>query len=59
MSDPQWPRIKDLPESEHEPFKKFLEGQTCPEIPGVPMAEQDGYYTHDYLRWKAGSTNSG
>lgn len=53
-TEPQWPRIKDLPNEEQEPFKKWLFGQTCPEIPGVPMEEQDGYYSHDYRAWKAG-----
>jgi hypothetical protein len=47
-----WPRIRDLPESERQPFSEFLWGQTLPLIDGVPMAEQDGYYPWDYDNWK-------
>lgn len=50
----KWPRIKDLPKEEQEPFRKWLGGQTVPLIEGVPMDEQDGYYEWDYKRWKAG-----
>jgi len=49
---PQWPRIRDLPESERAPFIKFLVGQTCPWIEGEPMESQDGYYRQDYENWK-------
>lgn len=49
-----WPRIKDLPKEEQEPFKKWLRGQTCPLIEGVSINKQDGYYQSDYERWKQG-----
>lgn len=54
MSDKQfnWPRIRNLPQEEHEPFMKFLEGQTRPWIDGEPESEQDGYYNCDYLNFK-------
>lgn len=48
----QWPKIKDLPKNEQEPFREYLRGQTCPHIDGVPLDEQDVYYKHDYERWK-------
>jgi hypothetical protein len=47
-------RIRDLPGDEWEPFLAWLYGQTCPAIEGVPPGEQDGYFAHDYARWKAG-----
>ena len=47
-----WPRIRNLPESERAEFEKYLEGQTRPWIDGLPANEQDGYYEHDYDRWK-------
>jgi len=49
-----WPRIRDLPESERKPFLKWLCGQTCPLVEGIPMKDQDFYYPWDYDRWKAG-----
>lgn len=50
----QWPRERDLPESEREPFRKWMDGQTRPSIEDVPDEEQDAFYQHDYDRWKAG-----
>lgn len=47
-----WPRIKDLPEKERKPFSTFLYGQTRPLIDGVPMEEQDAYYSWDYENFK-------
>ena len=49
-----WPRVKDLPEQDREPFTRWLDdyGQTRPLIDGVPMEQQDGYYEWDYGRWK-------
>lgn len=47
-----WPRIKDLPEAEREPFRKFLSGQTCPLITSLSYDEQDAYYPWDYKQWK-------
>jgi hypothetical protein len=49
-----WPRIKDLPAEEQEPFREWLYGQTRPIIDGVTFGESDGYYEWDYQRWKAG-----
>ena len=51
MSDMEspWPRIRDLPEEEREPFRQFLVGQTCPSIDD-PI--QDAYYPWDYDNWK-------
>ena len=51
-SPASWPRIRDLPEVERDPFDKFLRGQTIPLLEGVPMSEQDGYYPWDYDNWK-------
>ena len=48
----KWPRIRDLPKEEQEPFSKWLYGQTCPFLEGEEI--QDGYYSHDYDRWKLG-----
>jgi hypothetical protein len=50
--EPQWPRVRDLPEVERAPFTEWLVGQTRPMLDGIPMEEQDGYYDHDYRRWK-------
>lgn len=47
-----WPRIRDLPEREREPFNRWLSGQTRPLMMGVPEHEQDGYFPWDYDRWK-------
>lgn len=47
-----WPRIKNLPDTEKEPFRKWLTGQTCPLLTGVAMEEQDGFYPWDYERWQ-------
>jgi hypothetical protein len=49
-----WPRIRDLPIDDQEPFRKWLRGQTFPIIKGVPGDEQDAYYEWDYQRWKQG-----
>ena len=54
QEDTRWPRIRDLPEHEREPFLVWLEGQTRPLIGDLPMEEQDGYYRWDYDRWKQG-----
>lgn len=47
-----WPRIRNLPEGERQPFLDFLANQTRPMIEGVPMDEQDGYFESDYLNFK-------
>lgn len=47
-----WPRIKDLPEKEREPFRKWLTGQTVPLITSLAYDEQDAYYPWDYKQWK-------
>jgi hypothetical protein len=49
---PSFPRIRDLPEAEREPFRKWLAGQTVPLMDGIPDGEQDCYYSWDYKRWK-------
>lgn len=54
MKPPEpWPRIRDLPEAERQPFTEFLNCQTVPWIEGEPESEQDGYFEQDYLRFKA------
>lgn len=50
----QWPRIRDLPADERRPFTQWLEHQTRPWIEGESDENQDGYYSHDYDRWKKG-----
>jgi hypothetical protein len=41
---PRWiALISGLPEDEQEPFRKYLNGQTVPEI--------GGYFEEDYIRW--------
>ena len=47
----QWPRLRDLPEEDREPFWQWLAGQTRPWLDGVAMSEQDAYYRRDYARW--------
>lgn len=49
-----WPRLRDLPETERTAFAGWLadNGATCPEIPGEPDYEQDGYYAHDLDSWR-------
>lgn len=46
-------RLRDLPETERSQFYVWLRGQTIPCFDGVPDAEQDGFYLHDYRRWKS------
>jgi hypothetical protein len=51
-----YPRVRDLPEKEQEPFNKWLYGQTCPvEDDTLPREEWDWYYPWDYTTWKAGN----
>ena len=49
---PTWPRIRNLPAEDQEPFYRWLISQIQPIIEDEPVAEQDAYYTGDYLRWK-------
>ena len=50
-----YPRIRDLPEVERNPFDNWLQGQTCPvEDCSLPMEDWDWYYPCDYTRWKKG-----
>lgn len=54
MSEPfhpsqRWPRIRDLPEHEREPFRLWLSDQPRPTLIDDI---QDGYYGWDYSRWK-------
>lgn len=48
-----FPRLRDLPEEEREPFWQWLMGQTRPMVGGLPVEEQDFYYGDDYLKWKS------
>lgn len=51
----KWPRIRDLPEQEREPFAKWLYGQTRPLMEnGTAPEDEDAFYQWDYDRWKAG-----
>ena len=52
--EPVWPRIRDLPPEEQEPFRKWIHSQTRPVFNGVPREDQDGYYPWDYRTWKLG-----
>ena len=47
-----WPRIRDLPERDRGPFGKWLSGQSRPVIGGIREDEQDGFFQHDYERWR-------
>ena len=55
MPEQKWPRIRDLPEKEREPFTKALSHQTRPWVDNIPETDQDFYFPWDYDRWKAGS----
>lgn len=54
-------RLRDLPETERSQFFAWLRGQTIPVLNGVPDSQQDGFYLHDYRRWKSdlGGSNAG
>lgn len=52
-----WPRVRELPEAEQQPFLDFLAHQTRPWIDGEPESEQDGYYQSDYDRFKGFKPN--
>ena len=49
---PTWPRIRNLPAEEREPFALLVAGLSRPYIEGEPLDEQDAYYTGDYREWK-------
>lgn len=53
----EFSRIRDLPESERDPFRQWLFHSTRPVIDGEPLdaEHQDGYYLCDYERWKSNS----
>jgi hypothetical protein len=52
---PEYPRIRDLPEEEQEPFSNWMTGQTMPICDtSLPQSEWDWYYPWDYETWKAG-----
>ena len=57
MKNKEYTRIRNLPEEEREPFRKWLVGQTRPAIEEEPMTieAQDAYYEHDYQAWKRGA----
>lgn len=48
----EFPRIRDLPKKEQKAFRKFLYGQTVPVVEGVPVEDQDFYYSWDYDNFK-------
>ncbi len=50
-----YPRIRNLPQEEQEPFRQWLMGQTRPG-PSLPPEEYDFFYQSDYDRWKTGLT---
>lgn len=54
MSAFQWPRLRDLPESERQAFTNWICEQTRPIEPSLPETEeyQDFYFRHDYYRWR-------
>lgn len=56
MTNPTWPRIRDLPPHEQAPFSLWLDGQTrpMPDHPG-PEQEWDWYFPWDYDRWRRGA----
>ncbi len=47
-----WYRVRDLPESERQPFEQWLTGKTRPWLDGEPETEQDGYFYWEYSRWR-------
>lgn len=49
-----YPRIRDLPPEEQEPFRAFLCGQTRPliDFPQTPWKDQDYYFSGDYENFK-------
>lgn len=47
----KWPRLRDLPADQRTAFNRWLLGQTCPWLEGIPESEQDGYFPGDYERW--------
>ena len=51
---PTWPRIRNLPPDEREPFGLWLiqEPKIRPYIEGESFEDQDAYYTGDYRDWK-------
>lgn len=56
MENKQYTRIRNLPENEREPFRKWIDGQTRPLMENETMdaESQDAYYEHDYQAWKRG-----
>ncbi len=50
-----WPRLRELPEAEREPFGLWLAHQTRPlvEEDAISWEDQDFFYPGDYLNWKA------
>ena len=52
----EYPRIRDLPEPERVPFRKWLYDTRCtrPYYGDVPREYNDWYYAGDYNSWKKG-----
>jgi len=47
----RWPRVRDLPEAEREPFTVWLAGQNRPKLANQPEDQQDGFYGWQYQSW--------
>lgn len=48
----EWPRVRDLPEAEREPFENWVRLRCRPLLTGVSDEDQDAYYAYDYKAWK-------
>ena len=47
-----FPRIRELPKEEQEPFREAMQNKEMPWLRGIPENEQDGFWLYDYARWK-------
>lgn len=62
QSEPTYPRLRDLPVAEREPFCRWLMGKTPGSLghtmpicdPTEPREQWDWYYPWDYAAWRAG-----
>ena len=49
----EYPRIRNLPEREQEPFNDWLTEEFRPVgDPSEPTSEYDWYYPDQYIKWK-------
>ena len=53
-ADAPYPRLRELPQEEQEPFWEWMQGQTRPSVDGLPDEDQDYFFPCDYAQWKAG-----